>query len=218
MSFRNIDRVGVEIEGGWPVGSVPPDAQNDGSLRFDDSSVAAKEMRSKPFKTLRELEAWVRSIYPPHTNSTCGTHVHFSFNTLNDYSRLADERFYQHFIEHITTWARGPRGNISSIPFYERLEGRNHHCMKKWDAEAQIEQSGKGSPRYAHWNFCFKLHGTAECRLLPTFKDVNVAVRSIKELIDIVDDYLDNSPVIIQFHHKSTEDGDTDSETIVEEV
>jgi len=201
-----IHKVGVEIEGGWNVGNVPSASpgtmQTDGSVSFSESGVEAREFISAPMESPVELAAWMRRVYPPHTNSSCGLHVHVSLKNSIDYARIIDRRFYNYFLDEMTEWGRVAK--IKNKNFFTRLEGNNHFCKKDWAPEKQMKQTGKDSVRYAHWNFCWGIRKTAECRMLPTFKDPSVAIAAVMRVIKCVEDYLAFSPCAVAFSDRVT--------------
>lgn len=190
MKFRYIDKVGVEIEGGW--NTVPP-AGNPG---YDGSvSVAAAvigELKSRPLVQWETIEKYVRDNWPHVTHASCGFHIHVSLKSDHLYASLMDERFYNFFLTRMDLFGRTM--NITNQQFWSRLRGENRFCNRRWAAERQAEQTQKTEVRYAHWNFCYLQHGTAECRMLPTFRKVDTAVASLKEVLGCVEDWLDAAP------------------------
>ena len=199
--MEHIHKIGVEIEGGWNIGNVPSaspgSVQTDASVSFSESGVEGREFVSQPTENPMELTTWMRRVYPPHTNSSCGLHVHVSLKNPIDYARILDRRFYNYFTDEMTDW--GKVAKIKNKNFFSRLEGNNHFCKKVWQPEKQMAQTTKDSVRYAHWNFCWGIRKTAECRMLPTFRDPNVAIAAVLRVVKSVEDYLSHSPVAVAF-------------------
>lgn len=196
--MQRIHKIGVEIEGGWNTGNVPAASPGncgvDGSVSFSETGVVGHEFVSAPYTNLLELTEWIRRVYPPHTNSTCGLHVHFSFKSSFDYGRVIDKRFGDYFHEQMTEWAK--RAEIKNKHFYARLSGENHFCKREWKPEPQMKATGKDSScRYCQWNFCWGIRKTAECRMLPTFKNVNVAIAAVTQLVKVVEGYLQEQAI-----------------------
>jgi hypothetical protein len=203
--MNHIHKVGVEIEGGWNSGNLPPpepgSAHSDGSVSFSESGITSREYVSHPTENLIELDQWMRRVYPPHTNSTCGLHVHVSLKNPINYARIIDRRFQEFFLEEMAAWGKRRTTNKH---FFSRLAGENKFCKKEWKPEMQIKATSKGTgERWTQWNFCWGLHKTAECRMLPTFKDVNIAVDGVTRIVKCVEDYLTNSPIHVAFTAQS---------------
>lgn len=172
---KYIDRMGVEIEGGWS--EEPQNLQHDGSVSAPDSAFKGESV-SPPFSKFRDLIRYVQNNYPDEANKTCGLHIHFSLTSVAYYSRMMDRGFQAHFYDYMKKWAKDAKpGDI----FTSRLLGRNQYCKTEWHPDLQVAAERKGEPRYTAWNFCYRLHGTAECRLLPTFPgDVDMAIAGIR--------------------------------------
>lgn len=213
MTLRHIDKVGVEIEGGWSPEVVIPtgtgNKESDGSVNGFDTICDAGEVVSKPFTDVTKLTSWMTTVWPQHVNQTCGLHVHVSLKTRLDYCRLMDERFFSFFLQRMEAW--GQKLNIQNKHFFARLKGENHFCRKVWNPDLQVDKTGKDSIRYAHWNFAWSVRNrkTAECRLLPTFKNPKIGCSAVTHVIGAVEDYLDRAPVFLALETKlETEDVD----------
>jgi len=89
----------------------------------------------------------------------------------------------------------GKRWNIKNSEFWNRLNGANNFCRKDFSPEAQARSTYKyADVRYRHWNFCYMIHKTLECRMLPVFKEVRIAKAAATEVYDIVESWLEKSP------------------------
>lgn len=211
MSYDQINLMGLEIEGYWqsmppvgaldydgsvefPVGEPPdypivPDAPprtGSGVLgeTIDTDGPLIGEAVSEPLPP-NQAVAWLEDNYPYTVNSTCGLHIHFSFPAPN-YQLLMDDGFYDLFMEQLWGW-----GEDNPVPdqFWNRINGHNTTCRDEWDPDRQI-QSGHDA-RYTIWNFqAFRSHGTAECRVLPAFEDVELAQEAVLFVTDTVCEYL----------------------------
>jgi hypothetical protein len=187
-------KIGVELEGGWEkyesslrtmAGRFGANFHYDGSV--STGATTSAEISTKPYERLGSLLNCVDALYPDEVNSSCGMHVHVSFDEL-DYGHLMSERFYFYFLLRWEAW--GKRLNIRSSEFWSRLRGENQYCKREWKSVEQVTLRGRDGVRYAHLNFCYSLHGTVECRLLPMFKDKTIAAKAIQELLSIYSDYL----------------------------
>ena len=183
--MKRIKKIGVEIEGGWDR-PIPADIYYDGSVDVEGERYG--EICSPPL-SLSQLERWIRNNYPDHVNKTCGFHIHLSFKNSLDYSRLMSKEFYEYFLFQIEKWAR-EYGILPNSSFWNRLAGCNSYCKKRFAADEQVQLSGKESIRYTHLNYCFRLHGTLECRLFPAWKRSDTAIASVYALVNIVESWL----------------------------
>lgn len=195
MEFNRIAKVGLELEGGW---NARPAAREDhvrniewhgdGSVRVVAPYVGEAVVQT-PLDTWQAVADWMLAAYPAVVNDTCGLHVHVSFKRIADYALLMDDKFYSFFIERLKAW--GTRTRIKAHhPFWHRLDGGNTYCKKVFHPDQQVATREKSAARYAHLNFCLKLHSTIEARVLPMFKQANIAVSAVQELLSIYEDYL----------------------------
>jgi len=177
-----IDKIGVECEGGWD--EPPYDLVGDGSVYVDVAS---------PPLYIEDLCKWIETNIPDKVNKSCGTHVHISTRKVKDYMRLMEKEFFDYFINSMTAW-----GNEMKLPsghlFWNRLEGGNQYCHKKFDPEGQVNQKGKAGNRYTQLNFCYGLHGTLECRLFPGFDDAQLCINAVKAFVNCVESFLRDTP------------------------
>lgn len=177
MDLHYINRIGVEVEGGW--NEEPARLQHDGSVSV--SAPYRGESISPPISNMANLERFIEDNYPDISNSSCGLHVHLSFVHGAHYSLLMDREFQQYFLREMESWGRRFAG--SEPDFWARIRGGNRYCLREWQADSQAKAMSKQNQRYCHWNFCYRLHGTAECRLLPVFKDVELAKAAVRKVI-----------------------------------
>jgi hypothetical protein len=190
MDFTAIDKVGLELEGAWNV--RPPDAayHADGSVRGVSGAIIG-EMVSPPMATFADVSTWITAAYPADSNTSCGFHVHVSFKSRRDYAKLMHPAFFEYFSRRMEEWGR--KVNLPAAhPFWYRLSGANFFCSKNFVPDTQAQLRRKSNARYAQLNYCFKFHGTIECRLAPVFKQANIAVSYTKELCSIYEDFLTN--------------------------
>jgi len=147
------------------------------------------EVASKPLKII-DLLKWTDKNYPDYTNRSCGMHLHFSFNSITDYSRLMERRFYYHFLDKLEQFGRDNKLNKDGI-FWERIKGKNDYCKKEFIPELQASFKKKdGNTRYRIVNCCFQLYGTYEVRVLPCFAKKIISLKAIKFVYDVIENYL----------------------------
>lgn len=203
---NRISLVGVELEGAWVLKNIPGGKrpESDGSVfkksrQLDPYFVQSKgcdccgEITSRPMLPIGAA-SWIRKYYPVFCDKTCGLHLHWSFEDMRLYKMLMVPEFPVTVLEYTKRWA--DRENLSqSHTLWERLSDQSEFCQHKFWPDEQVkletlksheyyDKERKGS-RYTVVNYCFKLHGTMECRLLPMFEDVDLSVRAIRMLIDV---------------------------------
>lgn len=197
MKFKFIQACGVELEAAWKKPRV--DLHGDESFSAADFSgdmQAVGELVSRPMATWDEVENFLQNNWPDATCSKCGFHIHVSFKNPAYYTVLVSEKFYQYFLDSMEDWGRNFL--CKNQEFWDRLRGQNRYCKKRFDADAQIKRKEKGHNnqlRRTQLNYCYGIHGTLECRLLPMFKDLRTGISSVKAFITCVEDYLEANPL-----------------------
>jgi hypothetical protein len=189
MNFTSIDRVGIELEGGWNTRPANAAFHYDGSVSGALGSASIGEMVSAPMSTWDEVAAWITAAYPETHDRSCGYHIHVSFKSRRAYARLMDRKFFDYFTTRMEGWGRRMHLPATHL-FWSRLAGLNRYCQKNYAPDTQVAMRTKGPARYAQLNYCFQLHGTIECRLAPVFKQARVAVAFALELLSTYEDFL----------------------------
>jgi hypothetical protein len=93
------------------------------------------------------------------------------------------QRLERDLIENVTGWARS-REIIERHPLWARLRGENHYCRQGTEnVNRQVSARRKISARYRMLNFCWRLHGTVEIRLLPGFKMKHLGIEAVQVVI-----------------------------------
>lgn len=192
-----ISKVGIELEGGWaalPPGLVP---HRDGSIKLPpvinhngkDISIRVGEVISDPI-SVEKYPQWVKNSYPSHVDASCGLHVHMSFKSALFYQKLMDKRYQTTMIRGLQAWAteeKLPNGHN----MWSRLAGKCAHCTLDFFPDYQAMKGGKEyhheptGNRYTAINYCWELHNTLECRVLPMFATSDQAQRAIQRVLDI---------------------------------
>lgn len=193
MSFKFINKIGLELEGGWI--ERRPDLVGDESLKEADFSDCGcyGELVGKPMSSEAEVLAFIKENWPDATSPRCGYHIHFSLKTVDLYSLCMEQKFYDNFLAAMEKW--GKDTNCKNEEFWSRLRGENKYCQRIFQPHKQAacrtkDEARQNHIRRTHWNFCYRLYGTLECRLLPTFKDVKMALSATSMLIKFIEDYL----------------------------
>lgn len=194
MNFARIKSAGVELEGGW--NTLPPAGYvGDPSVHVRASHVGEAHVRAYTFAGLAKQ---VTENYPHATDSSCGMHTHISVHNASDYAAMMEPGFSPFCIEHLTAWATIK--GVKNVNFWDRIRGRNTYCGNRYakPPEKQFFMVGKGDHRYSHWCFCFKNHGTAEFRTLPTFRSAKLAVEALEQVYIAVETWLAMAPEVVE--------------------
>ena len=171
------------------------ECSEDGSENVDGEMVS-------PQLNAEDLPQWTRENYPEETNNTCGAHRHDSFKRMKYYSIVMCKGFQDYMHIEMMAWAKST-GIREGSAFYKRMNGDVHWCKKMYDAYQQIQTSDKDDCRYRIINYCWRLHGTMEIRVLPAFQDVEYTVSAQKELTRIIEQYIDSNIDSLQHRRQS---------------
>jgi hypothetical protein len=197
----NIDRVGVELEGGWN------DAQDfeifgDGSVNVTANYVGEAHTYPRPYSlndesTIDAFNRQFENMYPDRVDNTCGMHVHVSFKSIGAYNAFVCNEFADWVIAGLKAWG----ANTTSSNLKRRLAGENSFAETTYDAQTALRQcltrNKHDAPRYTAVNYCYNTHGTMEVRVLPMFKDKAVGQAAVKALIHLISLWdIANSPKI----------------------
>lgn len=191
-----IERVGIELEGGWLTQPAGETIIRDGSVVLDPGqrSQFIGEIPGPPLP-LNEWEGWLRRCYPLHVNRTCGMHVHVSFTSPLYYMLCMDPRLPATIVEQVRVWAGDVRLPESHY-IWPRLRGESRYCQHVYSAEEQILATSKGfdqnqpGNRYSVLNYGYSRNGTIECRLLPMMETPDLAVQAINQVLDTFNAFL----------------------------
>jgi hypothetical protein len=203
MAF--IDRIGLELEGGWGREADPP--FSDGTVLVDDQSLRNRlfhrihgwelfhfgEAVSKPLP-LDEAVAWMHAHYPEGVDEWCGLHVHASTKYIKHYALLASEEFWNFFLKSMDKWGKR-EGLPPSDSFWGRLAGQNKYCTRAFRPLSQIFRTNKGNTgqrnlRRTMLNFPWAMHGTVECRLFPMWKNPQTSESAVRAFARTIEQFL----------------------------
>lgn len=180
-----INKIGVEIEGGWE--DKPDELKCDVSVNNELADYTG-EVVSYPM-TIDEVKDWILNNYPDATDDSCGLHVHLSFIDNVYYQLLMSRHFYTFYIKKMYLF----KNKIGNAYLEDRLNGYNTYCKDEYNPDEQAAATNKECIRYALINYCYNQHGTIEFRALPAFDNPRDAVRAVLYTIKIVNYYLDNA-------------------------
>jgi hypothetical protein len=196
VKFRYVDKVGIELEGGWNRVFSYTCFKHDISV-FNGSEVPTGlheqtghygEVASDPLSPPLGAE-WIAVHYPDFSDYTCGMHVHVSLRKVSFYQRLATRDFFNYWHKSLEQWGR--ETGVKDPDFWVRLDGGNRFCRKAFAAEAQVGLTRKeGNTRRTQLNYCYNLHKTIECRVFPIFAKAETAVQAFYAHVWIIEKYL----------------------------
>lgn len=228
---NRIDKVGLELEGGWDT--MPKEVlgrmEVDNSVQFAPIEEIVEELDEKgkrlslkgldangrrvpmayrgelvsnpiPLKTVESIGTWMWRGYPQAVNETCGLHVHMSFLDKMNYQRLMCPEYGAYIISELRKFA-DEQGLPADHMLRQRLNPEHawtkQHCEHVYRGDHQVlvggkdyRSRGKAHSRYTAINYCNMQHGTLECRLLPMFEDVEMAVRAVWVVVNATNRFL----------------------------
>ena len=210
--LSTIKQVGFEIEGGWdgdpgvkPIpgpGQFTADHSINGQSIGDSQAIRAThvgEAISPPLAyespVWKEwiLANWPTATPPNRTNRTCGFHIHLSTYNLKQYSMMTSKSLLYQIHSNLEAMGKELKLPPRHI-FWQRMNGLNRFCRFDFDPQQQMEVTmdnrNNNATRYGYLNFSWKLHGTAEFRVLPTFRDGFIALRFAEIYFATVDNFL----------------------------
>lgn len=216
-------QMGAELEGSWAKTRKSVAAAVRGSKAIDDRSVHIGhgdpgEIVTRPHDVLEDLCRDITELWPDTVNDSCGFHIHASFTPM-DTSLLATREFYVYFKERWNKW--GVENKIDRThEFWTRLAGRNKFATDRFDPETQLRGTGGAPPgdkRYTMLNFyAWEKHRTVECRLLPMFNNLELALSAVRCMSDIYNVYLSRTAFVpLTFEPKVQVVGDVVEENYV---
>lgn len=194
-TWNRIDRMGVELEGGWK-------ALPDGIPPTRDTSVFKDQGNKMPGYHVGEipigpmlpaaLSARMKKFYPDFVDHSCGMHVHMSFETLLFYQTLMSPEYQETVCEYLLRWAKKEEFPIDHC-IWPRLRGESLYCQKKFWPDAQVNFKSKDHDqkrhghRYTVVNFVNRppQTPTVEIRVLPMMKTVEQGIRGVEMILDI---------------------------------
>jgi len=205
---NRINRVGIELEGGWTIAHPGLQVHHDGSVFKGgipkvpeaEKLLTAGEVSSPPIEPAT-MPVWVRKYHPQVVDYSCGLHIHMGFKSVLHYSRLMDSPDYQEtLLDYLKQWGRDhhiPKEHC----LWGRLDGQNKYCKKNFWPDLQAIKKGKEhnvdrdggivGNRYTVVNYCWGLgFETLEVRVLPMFDTPALSISALKCVMDVTNAYL----------------------------
>lgn len=204
------DKIGIELEGGWPTRPKYIAEAVRGAETRQDASVHSTgvphehegEITTYPHTKLEDCLRDVAALYPVAVSEFCGLHIHLSFPGPNYgafwVSALTNPAFYKHFKARWKEWGAKWCPRDQHPRFWDRLAGRTpnnratrnqvQYCKAEWKPDEQLTFH---NDRYTQVNFeAWNKFHTIETRVLPMFPSSELACEAIKECVEIYNDYL----------------------------
>jgi hypothetical protein len=193
---NRIARVGVELEGGWKDMTPGIAFENDTSV-FKDAKTGtqklpagisyAGEIPVGPFVPAVIGKA-ITKYYPDKVDSTCGLHVHMSFESLLHYGWLMVPEYQETILEYLIRWAK-KEGFPDDHHIWTRLKGQSTYCQKKFWPDEQVKAKKdhdreRFGHRYTVVHYCGR-QNTIEVRVLPMMTTPVQSIRAVKEVLRI---------------------------------
>ncbi len=186
MKTKEIDKVGIEIEGSWKNKPKGSKIYHDGSVNLGGPENLKGEVHSRPLKNLDKLKTFIENNYPDRVNYTCGLHIHVSPKNLKDINSFGRRKFFNDFGKFLKSFI--VKYKLGKTSLRKRVNGGNAYCGKKFLPKRQLENEGT---RYTQLNFkSFRSHGTIENRVFPAFKDKNIAYLACKEYVEFIEKWI----------------------------
>lgn len=198
--MATINMMGLELEGAW-IGyrQVPPfldvDIKRDGSVSFcqpeDGTYLHYGEIVSEPM-TPELLSQWGYRHAPTAANDSAGTHLHVSMVRDSMYACLLTPTFQKLLMRKLTEYNELFKDSDAETynRFSARLLGKNSYCRKGYKGLSQIRLTSRDRDRYQQVNFCFRLHGTVEIRVLPCTTNRNFIKGVVLLIRDVIEDFV----------------------------
>ena len=185
MKKEIINKVGIELEGGWNQIPQPINGSihHDGSVRNINANFLG-EVVSIPLDE-NQISEFINSNYPDKINDTCGMHIHMSFKD-GIYREFMTREFFDYFCTELKKWLQQRHVGVRAI---NRVDGNNRFCKKEYHADAQYRATHKVEERYCIVNYCYNLRGTIEVRVLPMFDSKEFSIMAINRVIFLFKKY-----------------------------
>lgn len=180
--------------------------KGDPSVKFPNAVglAAVGEVVSEPM-IRPALWNWIRDHYPDVTNRTCGIHVHMSLRHELDYQRLINRTFHDHMLVGLHRWGLAQKLAKDHV-FWPRIRGCNLFCQDVHHGDLQAQFKGGHDAfhdnRYGMVNYCWQVHKTLEVRVLPTFADKKMAIRAVRRVLNLTEEYLAQARQIPEETHR----------------
>lgn len=183
--------------------------KGDPSVKFTTTTglAAIGEVVSEPL-IRPALWLWMRDHYPDVVNRTCGIHVHMSLRHELDYQRLIDRAYHDHILLGLHRWGMANKLPADHV-FWPRIRGCNLFAQDVFHGDFQARYKAPDAQgrnyhdhRYGMINYCWSVHKTLEVRVLPTFADVKTAIRAVRRVLNLTEEFLAKARGVAEPEHR----------------
>ncbi len=199
--MKFIDKVGLEIEGGWDgtPGESPFEFPLKRELSVPDmgEKIHVGEAATPDPLEPEEVPSWLAKHWPHQSDQRCGMHVHVSVRDPSYYAELATLGAYEFILAELERWGKREELTQNHL-FWHRMGLRgdsnlNRFCRRVFDPTSQMKVKNKNGhdERRAILNYCWDMHKTLECRVFPMFAEgPEVAARGAMAFVKACEDIL----------------------------
>jgi hypothetical protein len=199
--------------------------RHDGSVCVGADDLEDGEIASPKFRIDRrkQFRVFVGENMPHETDSSCGIHVHASFNNALAYQKCCDMNFYVEFRKAVWRFMHNGLFSEKTVREFEgRFDGSGStYCRDGFNPDHAINVGFRGfetpvtnndSGRYNCINFeAYRKFGTIECRMFPSSNDKDEVISMVEFWIEFCNAYLQN---VTPYERGNFEDVKTDIEMI----
>lgn len=186
---NRVVKMGVELEGGWKVLPTGVALERDTSVFHGKAQAGFPHIGELPIGPFQPgaMPRWMKKMYPHKVDSSCGMHVHMSFENMKYFGLLMVPEYQETIIDYLAQWAKAEGFGVDHC-IWERLAGKTVYCQKKFWPDDQIsvkqkdhDQNRQGH-RYTIVNYCGR-QVTIEVRVLPMMNTVDQAIRAVRQVV-----------------------------------
>ncbi len=200
---KYINAIGVELEGGWKGATPLPSGRYSyaGYKLITDISVNGMndmdwggEINSPKLYSEGGLKDFLSKAYPQRVNSSCGMHVHVSFNKHSYYLSLMRSSFHSAMMRRLKLLLKNIEDPEDQSRLQQRVYGKQRFCGGQYSNLNTIKQyNSTGGQKYSMINYCQKKFDTIEFRGLCMFNKWETSLFAIQDLLVFISRYLQNT-------------------------
>lgn len=181
MLARNIETVGIELEGAWgDENPLPGGFKGDGSVSIASHRAPyVGEVASEILYGWSEAERFSRDNWPLVVNQTCGFHIHLGVQQ-DTLSALLNRQTWERWHQGARSWAQKKLRGVTRDRALARLHGQSSMCQTNYEAVAH--------ERYRSLNrLAWAEHGTLEVRVWPMPATARTGLQILRYTVSTMD-------------------------------
>jgi len=162
--------------------------------RFNSRNYDTCEIRGRgfvfPFDRIEEFYTLINKIFDLgfRVNSSCGCHIHLSFENMKDYYKLMKWNFIETFQEKLKDLFKTKYEKLRLFAYYSKLYTSQLEFENA--IQNQTYEEGKANTRYYSVNFnSFPLYRTIEFRIFPSTCNIEKLKKYCSFLLNIVEEF-----------------------------